>query len=73
MQDELIKGKAGEIEQEIFINQFLDWTQNEKIQHFLFEVFDENWKGGNHPNEVEKHWGLYNADRTPKKYIKNHD
>ena len=73
MQAELIKGKAGEIEQEIFINQFLDWTQNEKIPHFLFEVFDENWKGGNHPNEVEKHWGLYNADRTPKKYIKNHD
>ena len=31
-----------------------------------FEAFDENWKGGDHPAEVEKHWGLFRADRTPK-------
>ena len=24
------------------------------------------WKGGAHPDEVEKHWGLFRADRTPK-------
>jgi exo-beta-1,3-glucanase (GH17 family) len=31
-----------------------------------FEAFDEPWKGGGHPDEVEKHWGLYRVDRTPK-------
>ena len=33
---------------------------------FFFEAFDEKWKGGEHPNEVEKHWGLIYSDRTPK-------
>ena len=34
---------------------------------FLFEAFDEPWKGdpGN-PAGAEKHWGLWNVDRTPK-------
>jgi len=73
MQAELIKGKTGENEQESFIKEFLFWAQKEKIPHFLFEVFDENWKGGSHPDEVEKHWGLYNADRSPKRYIQNNE
>ena len=33
---------------------------------FYFEAFDEKWKGGQHPAEVEKHWGVYRSDRTPK-------
>ena len=70
IQAELIKGKTGESEQKQFIYQFREWADKERIPHFLFEVFDENWKGGDHPNEVEKHWGLFNADRTPKEYIK---
>ncbi len=37
-----------------------------RIASFYFEAFDENWKGGDHPDEVEKHWGLFRADRTPK-------
>ena len=73
IQADLIKGSAGEDEQAIFIGQFLNWIEREKIPHFLFEVFDENWKGGEHPNEVEKHWGLFNADRTPKKYMRNNE
>ena len=28
------------------------------------------WKGGNRPNEAEKHWGIFNEDRTPKLVIK---
>ena len=38
----------------------------ERIVSTWFEAFDENWKGGPHPDEVEKHWGLFRADRTPK-------
>jgi exo-beta-1,3-glucanase (GH17 family) len=63
----LIVGEAGESQQESFYTDFVAWTTRERITNFYFEAFDENWKGGPHPNEVEKHWGLYRADRTPKK------
>ena len=33
---------------------------------FVFEAFDEPWKGSEDPLEPEKHWGLFNVDRTPK-------
>jgi exo-beta-1,3-glucanase (GH17 family) len=36
------------------------------VTTFVFEAFDENWKGGADPADVEKHWGLFHADRTPK-------
>ncbi|GAB4195373.1 MAG: hypothetical protein Kow00105_09620 [Phycisphaeraceae bacterium] len=65
-QARLITGKAGEAEQARFYHEFIDWTTRERIPNFFFEAFDENWKGGEHPDEVEKHWGLYNEDRTPK-------
>jgi len=40
--------------------------ERDRIPTFYFEAFDENWKGGDHPDEVEKHWGVFRADRTPK-------
>ena len=33
---------------------------------FIFEMFDEPWKGGDDPAEVEKHWGLFGLDREAK-------
>ena len=36
-----------------------------------FEAFDENWKGGPSPEETEKHWGLFRADRTPKLVVEH--
>ena len=54
----------------MFYNRINKWAIKNKIQIF-FEAFDEKWKGGEHPNEVEKHWGLFNSDRTPKYIIKN--
>ena len=65
-QARLIKGAAGEREQELFYRAFRAWATEAKLPHFFFQAFDEPWKGGGHPDEVEKHWGLYNADRTPK-------
>jgi len=65
-QGELIKGKPGEVEQSIFYREIRSWAENERQIVFFFEAFDENWKGGTHPREVEKHWGLFRADRTPK-------
>jgi exo-beta-1,3-glucanase (GH17 family) len=62
----LIRGVPGEAEQKAFHEQFTRWTTEERIPNFYFEAFDEPWKGGQHPDEVEKHWGLFRADRTPK-------
>ena len=65
-QAKLIKGAPGEDQQRAFYAQAMAWTTSERIPSLFFEAFDENWKGGSHPDEVEKHWGLYRADRTPK-------
>jgi exo-beta-1,3-glucanase (GH17 family) len=69
-QSKLIKGKTGEKEQSIFYKNINDWSKKNNVSTFFFEVFDENWKGGEHPNEVEKHWGVYNSNRTPKHIFK---
>lgn len=66
-QGELIRGKAGEPEQSVFYREIRSWAEKERQIVFFFEAFDENWKGGTDPEEVEKHWGLFRADRTPKK------
>jgi len=65
-QAELIRGRPGEAEQARFHGEMRAWAEAERITVFVFEAFDENWKGGDHPAEVEKHWGLFRADRTPK-------
>jgi exo-beta-1,3-glucanase (GH17 family) len=61
--------EANDDNQQVFYRDFIAWTSANKIPNFFFEAFDENWKGGEHPDGAEKHWGLYNADRTPKKAI----
>ncbi len=52
--------------QAIYYQQLLEWTTKEKILTFVFEAFDEPWKGSADPLEPEKHWGLFKEDRTPK-------
>ena len=61
-----VRGKMGEPEQLLVFHELSDWAKQQKITLFMFEAFDENWKGDDHPDEVEKHWGLFRADRTPK-------
>mgnify|MGYP001336404815 CR=1 FL=1 len=63
--------EANEINQEIYLNQMLDWAKKENILMFVFEAFDEPWKGSKEPDEPEKHWGLWKEDRTPKQMAKN--
>ncbi|NNF16775.1 MAG: glycosyl hydrolase [Gammaproteobacteria bacterium] len=57
---------ASEELQAHYYEQLLEWTTEEKILTFVFEAFDEPWKGSPDPQEPEKHWGLFNLDRTPK-------
>jgi exo-beta-1,3-glucanase (GH17 family) len=69
-QAKLIRGEPGEGPQRVFYEQFTAWVVRERIVSTWFEAFDESWKGGPHPDEVEKHWGLFGADRAPKEALR---
>ena len=71
LQSQLMNGLASEKTQEVYFNEFLDWATKNKVAHHFFEVFDEKWKGGEHKDEVEKHWGVFFSNREPKKVMEN--
>ena len=52
--------------QAIYYQDLMEWTGRERILTFVFEAFDEPWKGSPDPMEPEKHWGLFTVDREPK-------
>lgn len=53
--------------QKIYFDDLMSWTDEEQILTFVFEAFDEQWKGSPEPLEPEKHWGLFKENRTAKK------
>ncbi|NND80223.1 MAG: glycosyl hydrolase [Maribacter sp.] len=57
---------VSEEHQRIYYNDLVDWCEETAILTFVFEAFDESWKGSEETLEPEKHWGLYKVDRTPK-------
>lgn len=57
---------VNEENQKMYFEDLMGWSQNNKVLTFFFEAFDENWKGSPDPDEPEKHWGLYYANRRPK-------
>lgn len=64
---------VSEENQDIYVSDLMTWSRKENILVFVFEAFDEPWKGSPEPLEPEKHWGLYHVDRTPKRVMKqNH-
>ena len=68
-QGSLVKGEVSLKAQEIFLSQMHQWINKNKVTTFWFEAFDEPWKGGgaqSGPNEIEKNWGLFYENRTPK-------
>lgn len=60
---------ASEEFQARYYSQLVDWANDKRILTFVFEAFDEPWKGSGHPMEPEKHWGLFTVDRKPKKVM----
>ena len=62
----LMKAESSEAAQAAFMGELESWLATHPLPVFVFEAFDENWKGGDKPDEVEKHWGLHHADRTAK-------
>jgi exo-beta-1,3-glucanase (GH17 family) len=58
---------ASEENQARHVRELRQWAAANNTTVFLFEVFDEPWKGdADNPLNAEKHWGLFNVDRTPK-------
>jgi exo-beta-1,3-glucanase (GH17 family) len=62
---------VSEENQEIYYHDLVNWTDEEGILTFVFEAFDETWKGSSEALEPEKHWGLFKTDRTPKLVMAN--
>lgn len=63
--DDLKKDNASEENQKRYIEEVTKWLEKEQIIGFLFEAFDEPWKGEDEQS-CERNWGLYYVDRTPK-------
>lgn len=55
--------------QEIYYHDLMNWSEKDRILTFVFEAFDEPWKGSPDELEPEKHWGLFYENRTPKKVM----
>ena len=55
--------------QDFYVRDLMDWSRASGILSFVFEAFDEPWKGSPDPLEPEKHWGLFTVDRRPKKVM----
>ncbi|MFN2395909.1 MAG: glycosyl hydrolase family 17 protein, partial [Bacteroidales bacterium] len=62
--------RANQEKQKQYIKDLMEWSVQNNITTFIFEAFDEDWKGDpNDPMGAEKHWGLYTVDREPKKVV----
>jgi exo-beta-1,3-glucanase (GH17 family) len=52
--------------QALYLEALDRWSRERGVLTFVFEAFDEPWKGAADPLEPEKHWGLFSVDRRPK-------
>lgn len=57
--------------QEAYLTQLSQWSRDSGTIVFLFEAFDEDWKGDEDAYEPEKHWGIYYIDRSPKLFAQS--
>jgi exo-beta-1,3-glucanase (GH17 family) len=57
--------------QAVYYEDLMTWSRAQDILTFVFEAFDEPWKGSNDPLEPEKHWGLFTVDRRPKQVMQS--
>lgn len=67
--DDVKKDSASEENQTRYIGEVEEWFEEEQIIGFIFEAFDEPWKGEDEAS-CERNWGLYYVDRTPKPYMR---
>jgi len=59
--------RASEANQARHYAELRQWAASTNTTVFWFAAFDEPWKGNpDDPLGAEKHWGLFNVDRSPK-------
>jgi exo-beta-1,3-glucanase (GH17 family) len=59
--------RASEENQVRYYREISEWATETNTTVFFFEAFDEPWKGDPAvPLGAEKHWGIFNVDRSPK-------
>jgi len=59
--------RASEQNQKRYVNELTAWARQNNVTTFIFEAFDEDWKGdASDALGAEKHWGLFKVDRKPK-------
>ncbi|MBP5198638.1 MAG: hypothetical protein J6033_06245 [Lachnospiraceae bacterium] len=51
--------------QKMYIKELNEWLEEEQVVAFLFEAFDEPWKGDNQ-DRPERNWGLFDVNRKKK-------
>jgi exo-beta-1,3-glucanase (GH17 family) len=62
--------RANEENQVRYYVEMQEWARATNTTVFFFEAFDEPWKGDpDAPLGAEKHWGLFNVDRSPKQLL----
>ena len=61
--------EANEETQDLYLTAVKKWSEESRITMFLFEAFDEPWKGSSNPDEPEKHWGIMDVKRKPKLFF----
>ena len=67
---DMMLDEASELNQKLYLEKVTAWAERQNITMFLFEAFDESWKGSDNPNEPEKHWGIFDELRQPKLWQK---
>ncbi|TVP85201.1 MAG: glycosyl hydrolase [Acholeplasmataceae bacterium] len=68
--EKMNRHETDEAHQKRYLDEVLAWSETNKVTMFIFEAFDEPWKGSDDPDEPEKHWGIWTVDRTPKLFFK---
>ncbi|NCC99434.1 MAG: glycosyl hydrolase family 17 [Bacteroidia bacterium] len=53
---------ADEYKEKLYYDRLREWTSQDSITCFYFEIFDEPWKDYKHPNGTENHFGLIDID-----------
>ncbi|MGB1097413.1 MAG: hypothetical protein ACPG2Y_02315, partial [Acholeplasmataceae bacterium] len=67
---QMILDEANETNQAIYLNAIYAYLKEMDMLAYLFEAYDETWKGSDNKDEQEKHWGIFNENRTPKLWQK---
>lgn len=62
--------RASQDKQKQYYELLTGWAEANNVTTFVFEAFDEDWKGNpDNPAGAEKHWGLFDIERRPKKVM----